>query len=125
MLTLSSEEFEQLVSVAYADLPPVFRTQLDNVAIVVEGWPDVQTLQSVGLTHRAELLGLYHGIPLTERTHDYGMVTPDVISIYRQPILLQCENVEQARALVVRVLRHEVAHYFGIDDERLEALGAY
>jgi len=53
------------------------------------------------------------------------LVAPDKISIYRQPILLQCRTVQQAQALTQRVVRHEVAHYFGIDDDRLRELGAY
>jgi predicted Zn-dependent protease with MMP-like domain len=125
MFTLSPDAFEQLLSEAFEELPEVFRARLDNVVIVVEEYADARTLRSVGLRHPAQLLGLYHGVPLTARPHDYGLVTPDRISIYRQPILMQCANLEQVRALVGRVLRHEIAHYFGIDDNRLEELDAY
>ncbi len=125
MFPMSREEFEQLVAEAFDALPEAFTSRLDNVAIVVEEWADRGTLRRAGLHHPAELMGLYHGVPLTQRTHDYGLVAPDVISLYRQPILLQCQSEEQARALVGRVLRHEIAHYFGIDDDRLEELDAY
>ena len=62
---------------------------------------------------------------MTKRSSGYMLVAPDKISIYRQPILLQCSTVQQAQALTQRVVRHEVAHYFGIDDDRLRELGAY
>ncbi len=125
MFAMSRAEFEQLVAEAFDHLPESFTSRLDNVAIVVEEWADRGTLHRMGLRHPAELMGLYHGIPLTERRHDYGLVPPDVISLYRQPILLQCNGEEQARALVGRVLRHEIAHYFGISDDRLDELDAY
>ncbi len=125
MFTVSQAEFEEFVAEALSGLPDAFRDRLDNVVIVVEEWADRQTLRHAGLSNPGELMGLYHGVPLTQRTHDYGLVPPDVISIYRQPILMQCYRYEQVRQLVGRVVRHEIAHYFGIDDERLEDLGAY
>ncbi len=125
MFPMNRDEFEGLVAEAFDALPPTFALRLDNVAIVVEEFADRKTLRRMGLGHPSELLGLYHGVPLTQRTHDYGLVTPDLISIYRLPILSQCNSAEQVRALVGRVLRHEIAHYFGIDDDRLEELDAY
>ncbi len=118
-------DFEQWVDEAIAGLPAYFRERMDNVAITVEDWADYATLRSAGLRRPEELLGFYHGIPLTKRTSGYVLVAPDKISIYRQPILLQCRTVPQAQALTQRVVRHEVAHYFGIDDDRLRELGAY
>jgi len=118
-------EFEQWVDEALAALPAHFRARLDNVAIVVEEWADRATLRAAGVRRPEELQGFYHGVPLTQRTSGYMLVTPDRISIYRQPILLQCRTREAARALVAHVVRHEIAHYFGISDERLHELGAY
>jgi predicted Zn-dependent protease with MMP-like domain len=117
--------FEQLVDEAIEQLPAYFRERMDNVAIMVEEWPDQVTMQLAGIRYPSQLLGFYHGIPLTNRTQGYAMVPPDKISIYRQPILLQCRNGQEIRAMTQRVLRHEVAHYFGIDDDRLHELGAY
>ena len=125
MFILNHAEFEQLVAEAVDGIPEQFRARLDNLAIVAEDFADPQTLRGVGLYHPSQLLGLYHGVPLTHRTHDYGLVPPDKISIYRQPILQRCHSLEQARALVHRVVRHEIAHYFGISDRRLDELGAY
>ena len=118
-------DFEQLVDAAIAELPAYFRERMDNVAIMVEEWPDQATMQLAGIHHPSQLLGFYHGIPLTHRNQGYALVTPDKISIYRQPILLQCRNWQEIRAMTQHVLRHEVAHYFGIDDNRLHELGAY
>jgi predicted Zn-dependent protease with MMP-like domain len=118
-------DFDRLVAEALDDLPEVFRGRLDNVEVVVEEWPDWQALHQAGVKHPAELLGFYHGVPLTERSQGYNLVLPDRISIYRQPILMQCRTREEVRATVQHVVRHEVAHYFGIDDDRLRELGAY
>jgi predicted Zn-dependent protease with MMP-like domain len=118
-------EFEQWVDEAMAGLPAYFRERMDNVAIAVEDWPDRETLRIAGIRQPEDLLGFYHGIPLTKRTSGYMLVAPDKISIYRQPILLQCRTVQQAQALTQRVVRHEVAHYFGLDDDRLREIGAY
>lgn len=124
-LTKNPDQFDELVLNAIEDLPDLFLDCLENVAIVVEEWPDRETLQSVGVHKRIHLLGLYHGIPQTERTHGYNLVMPDKISIYRRPILLRCRSDQEIRELVQRVVRHEIAHHFGIDDDRLEEIGAY
>jgi predicted Zn-dependent protease with MMP-like domain len=122
---MNPADFELLVSEAFDELPQLFKERIENVAIVVEDWPDRQTLQMAGVRHRNGLLGLYHGVPLTERSLDYGLVAPDKISIYRYPIVMQSSTPEGLRALVRRVLLHEIAHYFGVDDDRLHELGAY
>ncbi|MCS7261365.1 MAG: metallopeptidase family protein [Anaerolineae bacterium] len=117
--------FERLVVEAVEALPEAIRTQLENVEFVVEEWPDPVVLRRMGLRNPASLLGFYHGIPRTQRNSHYGMVLPDKISIYRQPILRRCRNWREVRELVFSVVRHEIAHHFGISDERLEELGAY
>lgn len=119
------DQFDELVLSAIEDLPEIFLECLENVAIVVEEWPDRATLQSVDLNHRSELLGLYQGIPQTDRTHGYNLVMPDKITIYRRPILMRCRTEPEVRDLVQRVVRHEIAHHFGIDDDRLVEIGAY
>lgn len=119
------QDFEGLVAQALDDLPEVFRERLENVEIVVEEWPDRQTLRVAGVNQPADLLGFYHGIPLTERSQGYNLVLPDRISIYRRPILMQCRTREEVRAMVQHVVRHEIAHYFGLDDDRLREIGAY
>lgn len=117
--------FEHLVAQALDELPQEFQEKLDNIEVVVEDWPDQETMHRAGVRHPAELLGFYHGVPQTRRTHNYGLVLPDKISIYQQPILMRCHTMAQVRATVRRVLRHEIAHHFGISDERLREIGAY
>ncbi|MFL7793157.1 MAG: metallopeptidase family protein [Anaerolineae bacterium] len=117
--------FEQIVAQALDELPQEFQDKLDNVEVTVEDWPDPETLRLAGVRHPAELLGFYHGVPQTQRTHNYGLVLPDKISIYQQPILMRCHTVAQVQTMVGHVLRHEIAHHFGISDERLREIGAY
>lgn len=119
------EAFQRLVSEALEGLPDEIREKLDNVDIVVADWPDQGTLQRAGLQHPVQLLGFYHGVPQTKRRHHYGLVLPDKITVYRGPIEMQSSTTEQTRAIVRRVVRHEIAHHLGIDDERLREIGAY
>ncbi|MBI5303168.1 MAG: metallopeptidase family protein [Chloroflexi bacterium] len=121
----SQHEFEAVVAQTLDDLPRDLARHIANVAIVVEEIPDDDTLDAADVDDPLTLLGFYHGIPLTERTHDYGLVPPDKISIYRQPILASCLDDNAVRACIRRTVLHELAHYFGIDDDRLEELGAY
>jgi predicted Zn-dependent protease with MMP-like domain len=123
MLTMEREAFEALVDEALAALPDDFRGRLANVAIAVEDWADRETLRAARLKHPTQLLGFYHGIPLSQRGSGYNMVAPDRISIYRMPILRQCRDEDEARETVRHVLQHEIAHHFGIDDDRLHELG--
>lgn len=98
---------------ALDEIPDDLLRLMDNVAVVVrEG------------TEGSSLLGLYDGIPLTERDAGYsGMVVPDRISVFRRPILAMCSDESEVVAQVRITVIHEVAHHFGIDDDRLEALG--
>jgi len=93
--------------------------------VVVEDWPDRETMRLAGVRSPLELLGFYHGVPQTKRTYNYGLVPPDKISIYRRPIEMRCRTVEEMRATINRVLRHEIGHHFGLDDDRLRELGVY
>jgi predicted Zn-dependent protease with MMP-like domain len=114
MVELGAEEFEELVADALDELPQEIARLMDNVAIFVEDEaPDGENL-----------LGLYEGIPLTERTSSYaGAVLPDRISIYRRNILAICDTADDVRDEVEITVVHEIAHHFGIDDHRLHELG--
>ena len=113
MVDMGRERFEELVSDALDTIPQELARLVDNCVVLVEDDPPP------GPT----LLGVYVGTPLTARGPGYTMVTPDRITIFRNPILRICaseaEVVEQVRVTVV----HEVAHHFGIDDDRLAELG--
>jgi predicted Zn-dependent protease with MMP-like domain len=121
----SPEAFETLVVQALDDLPEFFREKLQNVEVVISDQPTLAEIQSVGLKPGQLLFGLYQGIPLTKRTSHYGLVLPDKITIFRQPIEQVCRTPPDVVATVQRVVRHELAHHFGISDDRLRELGAY
>ncbi|MGZ4666007.1 MAG: metallopeptidase family protein [Frankiaceae bacterium] len=112
MVDVPPARFEELVSLALDDIPAELGRLMRNVAVVVEEDSE-----------QGGLLGLYQGYPLTQRGGDYAGVLPDLITIYRRPICTMCvsedEVVEEVRITVV----HEVAHHFGIDDDRLDELG--
>ena len=112
MVEVESLWFEQMVGDALDALPEEFGRLLSNVAVMVEhdGGPP-------------GLLGLYEGIPLTRRGTQYGLVAPDVITIYRRAICALCQSEQQVADQVRRTLIHEVGHYFGLDDARLHQLG--
>ena len=122
---MDQDAFERLVAEALDTLPEFFQEKLDNIEVVVEDWPDRETMRLASVRHPAHLLGFYHGVPQTRRTHNYGLVLPDKISIYQRPIEMHCRTVKQVRAMIHHVLRHEIAHHFGLDDARLREIGAY
>jgi predicted Zn-dependent protease with MMP-like domain len=122
---MNRQTFEHLVAQALDELPQEFQGKLDNVEVTVEDWPDRETLRLAGVRHPASLLGFYHGIPQTKRTHNYGLVLPDKISIYQRPIEMRCRTPEEVRSTIHRVLRHELGHHFGLSDDRLREIGAY
>jgi predicted Zn-dependent protease with MMP-like domain len=121
----SPAEFEQLVVQALDNLPDFFQRQLQNIDVVVADRPTEAELRSVGLKPGQLLLGLYHGIPLTRRSSDYGLVLPDKITIYRMSIEQICRTPEEVVERVQHTVKHELAHHFGISDDRLRDLGAY
>ena len=117
----TQEDFYELVERALEGLPPELAELLDNVAIVVEDWPDYSTPLVSG-EDSGTLYGLYEGVPLTKRTAGYSWFLPDKITIFRGPLerdFRRKELEEQVRITVV----HEIAHYFGFDDERIKELG--
>ena len=117
---MDRERFEELVTQAIDSLPEEFLDVLDNVDIVVEDEP---TTEQLGDTPHGDLLGLYEGIPLTERGSGYGLVLPDKISIFQMPIESKCHSDTQIASEIRSTIRHEIAHHFGISDEWLEEMG--
>ena len=114
--------FRRLVGEALESIPPALAERMENVVVLVRSRPSRDELAAADLGHGATLLGLYQGHPLTARGY-YGQTLPDRIFIYQESIERICrsehEMVEQIRTTVL----HEVAHHFGIDDDRLAQLG--
>jgi len=111
---MPAPEFERLVDQALAQVPAELMDVVQNCALLVEDAPPPDD---------PGLLGLYVGVPLTERGEFYAGVLPDRIFIYRLPILARCDNHEEVVEQVHITVVHEIAHHFGIDDERLHDLG--
>lgn len=121
------DAFGDLVMAALESLPEEFLERLENVQVDIEEWPSEQDLEDAGLVSRdrRHLLGLYHGVPLTDRGA-YYMAFPDRITIYQKPIeAIAGDDEDEIREQVRHTVIHEIAHYYGIDDDRLEELGAY
>ena len=120
------KEFENLALKALKELPKAFKDKLENVDIVIEDEPDMDIVKKLKLGSRGHLLGLYQGVPLKNRTHYYGMVLPDKITLYKTNIERTCkatrENIYKG---IKQVLQHEIAHHFGISNRHLKKEGIY
>ena len=112
MIDVEPDRFEDMVVTALDDLPEELGRLMENVAVTVEHAQGPRGL-----------LGLYEGTPLTSRTSDYAGVMPDLITIYRREICAICRTETEVADQVRRTVIHEVAHHFGIDDNRLAELG--
>ena len=119
---MERNRFERLVAQAMDGIPDELLRYLDNVDVAVEDWPSPDQLGGHTVDDEDYLLGLYEGIPLTER-EDYGMVLPDKITLFQDSIEAICSSDEEVMEEVRQTVVHEVAHHFGIDDERLHELG--
>jgi predicted Zn-dependent protease with MMP-like domain len=119
---MTRERFEELVARAIDDLPEEFRSGLENVDVVVQDCPNRRQLARIG--RGMTLLCLYEGVPQTKRTQGYGMVLPDRILIFQKPIEDKCRSDAEVEAEIGTVVRHEIAHHFGLDDEELRRIEA-
>ncbi|MFE7744074.1 metallopeptidase family protein [Nocardia sp. NPDC057455] len=112
-VTMSDDRFEELVGDALDLIPPELTRAIDNVVVLIEPRNPEDP----------HLLGLYHGIALTERDSHYGGALPDTVTIYREAILELCADETEVVEEVAITVIHEIAHYFGIDEDRLHQLG--
>ncbi|MCB9420431.1 MAG: metallopeptidase family protein [Ardenticatenaceae bacterium] len=123
---LPRNQFEALVDEALASLPVYFQEKMENVAVLVAIWPTHDDLRRASVPPGHMLLGLYSGIPLTQRTSSYNLVAPDTITLFQGPIEAAAGGeLAQIREQVRHTVVHEFAHHFGISDDRLRELGAY
>ncbi|MFH5821802.1 metallopeptidase family protein [Georgenia sp. AZ-5] len=116
---MTREAFEEAVSDALDLIPVELADRMDNVVVLVEDEPTAEQLQG----EEDDLLGIYEGTPLTERDSWWAGSLPDRITIFRGPTLRMCDSAEEVVEEVAVTVVHEVAHHFGIDDERLHELG--
>ncbi|MBI4712826.1 MAG: metallopeptidase family protein [Planctomycetes bacterium] len=131
---MKQSDFKNLVAESLKNLPRVFRQKMKDVEIVIQDEPTSR--QATALTAgppdrpsvragRKSILGLYEGVPLSERTHLYGGVLPDKITIFQQNIERICRTGADIKKLVRQTVMHELAHHFGISDQRLRDIGRY
>jgi predicted Zn-dependent protease with MMP-like domain len=114
MIEVSEDRFAELVEAAFAAVPAELSALLDNVVLFIEDDAPADD---------PTLLGFYDGIPLTERDTSYGGVMPDRIYVYRNPTLAICDTEQDVVEEVGITVVHEIAHHFGIEDDRLHELG--
>ncbi|OLA95476.1 MAG: hypothetical protein AUH20_06060 [Candidatus Rokubacteria bacterium 13_2_20CM_69_15_2] len=119
---MTRRQFEALVERGLRRLPRKFKDKLANIAVVVEDWPDDETLADLGIEPPDTLYGLYRGVDLTHRDSSYGNVLPDTVTIYQGPIEEDCADEEEMAELVRETVIHELGHYFGLDDETMERI---
>lgn len=120
---MTRKEFRRLVTDVLETLPGDLASRIENVEVVVEDEPTDAQIRGAGLDpHEDTLFGLYEGVPLGERGHEYAAL-PDKISIFYLPIVESCESTAEIREEIRTTVLHEVAHFFGIDDEDLDEWG--
>ena len=119
---MTRTQFERLVREALMDIPDEIKVRLENVDVVVEDWPTPDQLAGAGIDEDHYLMGLYEGIPLPDR-YNYDMVLPDKITLFQDSIEELCSTEEEIIKEVRMTVVHEVAHHFGIDDDRLHEMG--
>jgi predicted Zn-dependent protease with MMP-like domain len=121
-------QFERFVGESLADIPEEFRPHLESVQVIVLPQPSRVQRRLMGLRPRDALYGLYEGLTVPERTRLFGEmdgVPPSLITLFRRPLAADFPEPDELRAEVRRTVFHELAHHFGISDERLRELGAY
>ena len=115
MENIDRETFERLVEDALDEVPGELMSMLDNVVFFVEDEPSAED---------PDLLGVYDGVPLTERDSGWGLGNlPDRITLFQGPLTRMCEDLDELRDEIAVTVVHEIAHHFGIDDEALHELG--
>lgn len=119
---MERETFEELVRQAVATLPEEITERMSNVDVEVQEQPTERQLRSLGVPSGRTLLGLYQGIPLTRRTSGYNLVSPDRIIIFQRPLELTSRGDDDLVKRVRDTVVHEIAHHFGISDERLQEM---
>lgn len=121
-MDITDQEFDRLVTRAMDELPQEYITQLENVAIVYADEPTDEQIRRMKIDNNHLLLGLYEGIPRTQRGAGYNLVLPDKITLFKNPILAVINSKEELFEQIKRTLWHEIAHHYGLDHDRIDQL---
>jgi predicted Zn-dependent protease with MMP-like domain len=122
-MRISRKEFDDTVEKALEKIPEMFRAQLNNLAITVEDLPSQELLQEMEMPTDQTLFGIFTGIPLPERSVTEPSLYPDVVVIFREPLMAVCHSFKELEEEIGITVVHELAHYLGLSEERLEELG--
>jgi predicted Zn-dependent protease with MMP-like domain len=123
MVRVSRKRFEALVAEALRGVPTELARALENIEIVIDDWPTAEQLAEVDLEPDEVLFGLYQGTPLPQRSPMLPFTLPDVITIFQGPLEEECETDGEIREEIRLTVIHELAHYFGMDEDTIEELG--
>ena len=122
MMQLTDEQFDQLITRAMDELPQEYIKGLDNVVIVQADDPTSEQLQKMKVGQDHVLLGLYEGIPLTQRGSGFSGMLPDKITLFKNPILAVVSGDDELQEQIKRTLWHEIAHYYGLNHSHIDRL---
>ncbi len=123
MISVSEEKFSEMMEDALLTIPEPFKEKIENLVFLVEPLPSETDLGRVGLTDKYSLLGIYSGIPYTHRSTYYMNTTPDRIILFQLNIERYSDTMEELKEKIREVLVHEIAHYFGMNEEEIRAAG--
>jgi predicted Zn-dependent protease with MMP-like domain len=123
MIKVSEEEFHSMMDAAIESIPAGFKDKIENLAFIVEQYPTESDLGRLGLRDKYTLLGLYSGVPFTQRSTWYAGVTPDRIILFQKNIEAQCKDLAELKVKIREVVIHEVAHYFGMNEDEVRSAG--
>ncbi|MBN8586405.1 MAG: metallopeptidase family protein [Ignavibacteria bacterium] len=123
MYSVSEEKFGEMMEEALHDIPSPFKEKIENLAFMALPYPSESDLGRVGLDDKYSLLGIYSGVPYTHRNTYYMNTTPDRIILFQKNIERFCDNEAELKEKIREVLIHEIAHYFGMDEDQVRAAG--
>jgi predicted Zn-dependent protease with MMP-like domain len=122
-MKIDEKSFDKIVKKAVSRIPDEIRRHLDNIVIAVRRRPTAAMLKELGLARTDDLLGLFQGVPLTERSITAPPLFPDTIFLFHEPLERACDTVEELEEQIEITVVHEIAHYIGMDEDRLIELG--
>lgn len=123
MIKVTPEEFHLMMEEAIETIPNEFKDKIENLAFIVEPFPTEDDLDRLELSDRYSLLGLYSGIPYTGRSTWYAGVTPDRIILFQENIQMRCDSIIELKKMIRDTVIHEIAHYFGMNEDEVRAAG--
>ena len=121
MIEVDEDKFQELIDQALGELPGEHVKSIKNVAILYEDFPTLQQREQLELRHDQTLLGLYEGIPLPQRQGSTRLL-PDKITLFRGPLCYQANSIEELKEQIKHTLWHEIAHYYGLDHDKIHEL---